>query len=105
MSGEKQKPSEIGPFVIHQLAAASPPSSPRGRDGEWKMSEQGRKLAYSIAELTEISGVGRSFLYEEIKAGRLVVKKAGRRSLVLYEDAKAWLTSLPKSEATSRQRA
>ncbi len=45
------------------------------------MSEQGRKLAYSIAELTEISGVGRSFLYEEIKAGRLIVTKAGRRSL------------------------
>jgi hypothetical protein len=66
-----------------------------------EMPEQGRKLAYSIAELTEISGVGRSFLYEEIKAGRLIVTKAGRRSLVLHGDAMAWLTSLPKTSATS----
>jgi hypothetical protein len=66
-----------------------------------EMSEQGRKLAYSIAELTQISGVGRSFLYEEIKAGRLIVTKAGRRSLVLHGDAMAWLTSLPKTSATS----
>ena len=65
-----------------------------------KMPEQTRKLAYSIVELTEISGIGRSFLYEEIKAGRLVVTKAGRRSLVLYDDALAWLTTLPKLTPT-----
>jgi hypothetical protein len=65
-----------------------------------KMHEPIRKLAYSIAELTEISGIGRSFLYEEIKAGRLVVTKAGRRSLVLYDDALAWLTTLPKLTPT-----
>ena len=60
------------------------------------MSEQDRRLAYSIADLTRIAGVGRSFLYEEIKAGRLIVRKAGRRSLVLAADATAWLASLPK---------
>jgi hypothetical protein len=65
-----------------------------------KMPEQIRKLAYSIAELTEISGIGRSFLYEEIKSGRLVVTKAGRRSLILYDDALAWLTTLPKLSPT-----
>ena len=64
------------------------------------MSEQSRKLAYSIAELTEISGLGRSFLYEEIKAGRLTVTKAGRRSLVLHGDAMTWLTALPKTATT-----
>jgi hypothetical protein len=46
------------------------------------VSEQLRKLAYSIAELSEMAGVGRSFLYEEVKAGHLVVTKAGRRSIV-----------------------
>jgi excisionase family DNA binding protein len=69
-----------------------------------KMPEQIRKLAYSIAELAEISGIGRSFLYEEIKAGRLVVTKAGRRSLVLYDDALAWLTTLPKLAPTPMSR-
>jgi hypothetical protein len=60
------------------------------------VSEQLRKLAYSIAELSEMAGVGRSFLYEEVKAGHLVVTKAGRRSIVLHNDAVAWLTKLPK---------
>jgi excisionase family DNA binding protein len=55
-----------------------------------------RKLAYSIAELCEMAGVGRSFLYEEVKAGHLVVTKAGRRSIVLRDDAVAWLSGLPK---------
>jgi hypothetical protein len=35
-----------------------------------EMPEQIRKLACSIAELSKMSGVGRSFLYEEIKARR-----------------------------------
>jgi hypothetical protein len=60
------------------------------------MPEQIRKLAYSITELTQMAAVGRSFLYDEIKAGRLIVRKAGRRSLILAEDASAWLASLPK---------
>jgi excisionase family DNA binding protein len=59
------------------------------------------KLAYSIAELCEMAGVGRSFLYEEVKAGRLVVTKAGRRSIVLRDDAVAWLSGLPKFAASA----
>jgi hypothetical protein len=65
------------------------------------MPEQLRKLAYSISELSQMSGVGRSFLYEEVKAGHLIVTKAGRRSIVLYDDALAWLTKLPKLAPTS----
>jgi hypothetical protein len=64
------------------------------------MPEQFRKLAYSIAELCEMSGVGRTFLYEEVKAGHLVLTKAGRRSIVLHDDAVAWLTKLPKLAPT-----
>jgi excisionase family DNA binding protein len=54
------------------------------------------KLAFSIDDLAERAGVGRTFIYEEINAGRLIVTKAGRRSLVRAEDAKAWLDALPK---------
>ncbi len=54
------------------------------------------RLAHSIADVAKITGVGRSFLYEEIKTGRLVVKKAGRRSLIFDADLKAWLASLPE---------
>lgn len=59
------------------------------------MSDHSRKLAYSIHEVTKLTGVGRSFVYEEIKVGRLLVRKAGRRTLVFDNDLKAWLASLP----------
>jgi hypothetical protein len=54
------------------------------------------KLAYSIQELSKLSGLGRTFLYEEIKVGRLIVSKAGRRSIVLHDDATNWLAGLPR---------
>lgn len=54
-----------------------------------------QKLAYSISELGTLAGLGRSYLYEEIKAGRLATRKAGRRTLVLRLDADRWLASMP----------
>ncbi len=53
------------------------------------------KLAYTISEFTRLAGIGRSFLYEEVKAGRLTVHKAGRRTLITREDAENWLSRLP----------
>jgi hypothetical protein len=53
------------------------------------------KLALSIPDLIEGSGLGRTFIYEEINAGRLIVRKAGRRTIVLDADARAWLASFP----------
>ncbi len=52
------------------------------------------KLAYSIAELPELISLGRSQIYEEIRAGRLRTVKSGRRTLVLAEDLRSWLLSL-----------
>lgn len=54
-----------------------------------------QKLAYSIAEFAQMTGVGRSLLYEEITKGNLRVRKAGRRTLILQEDGQAWLSKLP----------
>ena len=45
------------------------------------MANKDLKLAHSIAEFAQLSGLGRSFLYEQIKAGNLPVRKAGRRTL------------------------
>jgi hypothetical protein len=42
------------------------------------MPEQFLKLACSIAELCQMAGAGRSRLYEEVKAGHLVVRKGDR---------------------------
>ena len=53
------------------------------------------KLSYTIPELVRDTGAGRSKIYQEIAAGRLKVRKLGKRTLILHDDAKAWLRSLP----------
>lgn len=52
-------------------------------------------LAMTIPEAAHASGVGRSTLYAEMAAGRLVARKLGRRTLVMASDLERWLTSLP----------
>jgi excisionase family DNA binding protein len=48
-------------------------------------------LAYSVAKLAEAVSLSRSFLYEEMRAERLAFVKKGNRTLITYEQAKAWL--------------
>jgi len=52
---------------------------------------QSDKLAYRINEAVHASGLGRSFLYEEIRAGALPSFKAGGRRLILRADLVAFL--------------
>ncbi|MHB2208533.1 helix-turn-helix domain-containing protein [Methylobacterium sp. CM6257] len=56
-------------------------------------------LSYGIAEAVKVSGVGRSFLYEQIKSGRLKARKLGRRTLILADDLQSWLSALPTIQA------
>jgi excisionase family DNA binding protein len=59
------------------------------------MANKDGKLAHSIAEFAQLSGLGRSFLYVQIKSGHLPVHKAGRRTLILHDEGLAWLAKLP----------
>ena len=68
---------------------------PANVDGNEYMSTDIPKLAQSIAEFARSAGVGRSFLYQQIKCGRLKARKAGRRTLVLNEEGAAFLADLP----------
>ena len=51
------------------------------------------KLAFGIAEAVQATNVGRSLLYEEIRAGKLKTFKIGNRTLIATEDLVAWLES------------
>jgi hypothetical protein len=53
-------------------------------------------LAVSINEAVRLSGLGRTSLYLAIQRGALVVKKAGRRTLVPIGSLQAFLTQLPE---------
>jgi len=52
------------------------------------------QLAYSVKDAVKITGMSRSRLYEELKAGNLVAKKIGRRTLIPHESIEAWLENL-----------
>ena len=60
-----------------------------------------RRLSYSIKRLASECDVGRSFLYEEINAGRLIARKAGRRTIIRRVDAIRWLRALRTVTARS----
>ncbi|WP_343698264.1 hypothetical protein [Caulobacter sp.] len=51
------------------------------------------RMAISVAEFCRTFAVGKSYFYEEVKAGRLRVRKAGGRTLVPTAEARAWWAS------------
>lgn len=57
----------------------------------------GTKIAYSIVEVAQVTGLSRSKIYEEMDAGRLMSRKAGKRRIILHADLVSYLTSLPQS--------
>jgi excisionase family DNA binding protein len=57
------------------------------------------KIGYSIPEAVQASSVGRSSIYEEIRAGNLRATKIGRRTVILADDLKVWLLSKVQPKA------
>jgi len=44
------------------------------------------KLAYSVDEISKQTSLSKPFLRNEIRAGKLKVRRAGRRVLILKDD-------------------
>jgi excisionase family DNA binding protein len=55
--------------------------------------------AFRVEEFCRRFGVGRTTVYEEINAGRLVAKKRGTRVLIERSEARRWFSNLPKVRA------
>ena len=53
------------------------------------------KIALSIDEVVNRCGVSRTRIYEEIRIGRIRIKKVGRRTIIEVEEIKRWLEELP----------
>ncbi len=61
--------------------------------------DQTSPIAMTIADVTRRTGIGRTSIFEAIRAGRLRARKAGARTLVMADDLQAFLDSLPDARA------
>jgi hypothetical protein len=52
-------------------------------------------LAFTVPEAAKAARSGATALYAAIKAGKLKARKYGARTLILHEDLKLFLESLP----------
>lgn len=56
-------------------------------------------ICHTIPDACVATGLSRTTLYEAIKAGRLKPRKCGNRTLILHEDLKRFIKSLPVAAA------
>ena len=52
-----------------------------------------RRMAWGLAEISKSTGLSVAFLRNEVRAGRLPVRRFGRRVLVSNEDLRIYLES------------
>jgi hypothetical protein len=55
--------------------------------------------AMTVSEFCSWARIGRTKLYAEVKAGRIVLRKIGSKSVILRSDGEVWLRSLPIASA------
>lgn len=56
----------------------------------------------SIPEASRICGLGRTKLYEAMRTGELVARKFGKRRIILRDDLRQFLASLPIGAPSSK---
>jgi hypothetical protein len=68
---------------------------PRPNISDRERERRARQRAMSIDRFCKGYGIGCTKAYEEISAGRLRARKAGRRTIITTDDADDWLSRLP----------
>jgi hypothetical protein len=63
-----------------------------------------QRVAWSIAEISEATGLSIGFLRNENRRGALKTKKFGRRVLVLDADLRDYLEGSNKEQSTAKKR-
>lgn len=59
---------------------------------ERETQTQNARIAWSIADISKLTGLSPGFLRNEQRAGRLPIKRFGRRILVLDQDLQNYLS-------------
>lgn len=61
-----------------------------------------QRLALTIKDAVEVSGIGRTMIYSAIRDRRLIARKIGRRTVILTSDLISFLEHLPKANESER---
>ena len=61
-----------------------------------------RRLAYSVRELAEATGLSDQTIYDAIKNNDLPARFVGTKRVIPVEAAAAWLASLPETPPTKK---
>lgn len=62
------------------------------------VTETQNRIAFSVEEISEQTTLSKAFLRNEIRAGKLKVKRCGRRVLILKDDFMDYLNGENKDE-------
>jgi excisionase family DNA binding protein len=71
------------------------------RERSEMMEHLEEKQAFSPDEFARRNGLGRTFVYKEIREGRLDARKAGRRRIITRRAERAWQDSLPSANPSA----
>src|ERR1700722_6052841 len=95
-------PRSSAPHGARFEAAGNSHSNDEQRTHSQRSASTDNGTVLSIDKFCTLFGVGRTFAYGEIGAGRLIARKAGRRTLIAQTDALAWLERLPVTKGVER---
>lgn len=62
-----------------------------------------KRIALTIDEAAAAVGIGRTLVFSEIKTGRLIARKVGRRTVILQDDLELWLAACPVSHLSGTE--
>jgi excisionase family DNA binding protein len=57
--------------------------------------------ALSVREFCDEYGIGLTKFYDEVKKGRLCIRKIGRKTIIPRDEAERWLKHLPLAGSNS----
>jgi excisionase family DNA binding protein len=63
--------------------------------------EAAEPLALSVKEVCKLLRLGRTSFYQQVKLGKMPVRKCGRRTIVLLSELKQALKALPRAESAT----
>ena len=59
------------------------------------------RLGLSIDDACQVSGIGRTKIYQAIGSGELIAKKAGRRTIITPKHLASYIDNLPVADFAS----